>query len=154
MFAWIQTLLWCLQALSRLNEADNKEKKMGQEIAALKEQLGSLRKESGLREKELLEDKELFQEKLEDTQRNYRLSTEAQNKQIMSLKSKLSNTENLHENERLNCENLEAELKAAQSKMAEAEKKVEISQTAHSEIQKMLSREKEQQQQLIDSLKG
>lgn len=154
MSAWIQTLLWCLQALSRLNEASNKEKKMGQEIVALKEQLSSLRKESGHREKELLEDKELFQEKLEDTQRNYRLSTEAQNKQIMSLKSKLSNTENLHENERLNCEKLEAELKAAQSKMAEAEKKVEHSQTAHSEIQKTLSQEKEQQQQLIDSLKG
>lgn len=154
MFAWIQTLLWCLQALSRLSEASNKEKKMGQEIVALKEQLSSLRKESSLRENELLEDKELFQEKLEDTQRNYRLSTEALNKQIVSLKSKLSNTENLHENERLNREKLEAELKAAQSKMAEAEKKVELSQTAHSEIQKTLSQEKEQQEQLIDSLKG
>lgn len=127
---------------------------MDQEIVALNEQLSTLRKESSLRESELLEDKELFQEQLEDTRRNYKLSTEVLNKQILSLKSQLSTTENLYESERGNREKLEVELKVTQSKMAEAEKKVDLSQTAQSEIQKTLSEEKEQQEQLIDSLKG
>lgn len=127
---------------------------MGQEIVALKEQLSTLRKDSSLRESELLEDKELFQEQLEDTRRNYKLSTEVLNKQITSFKSKLSTAENLYESERMNREKLEVELKLAQSKMAEAEKKVDLSQTAQSQIQKMQSQEKEQQEQLIDSLKG
>lgn len=153
-FVLIQTLIWCSQALSRLSEASNKEKEMGQEIVALKEQLSILRRESGLRETELIEKNELFQEQLEDTQRDYKISTEALNEHIASLKSKLSNTQNLHENERINREKLEAELKAARSKMADAEKKVELSQTAHSEIQRTLSQEKEQQEQLIDTLKG
>lgn len=101
-----------------------------------------------------MEEKELFQEQLEDTRRDYKIGTETLTEQITSLKSKLSNTKNLHENERMNREKLEAELKVARSKMADVEKKVELSQTAHSEIQRTLSQEKEQQEQLIDSLKG
>lgn len=150
----IQTVIWCLQALSRLSEASNKEKEMGQEIVALKDQLSTLRRESSMRENELLEEKELFQEQLEDTRRDFKISTDALNEQIVSLKSKLSNTKNLHENERMTRENLEAELKAAESKMADVEKKVELSHTTHSEIQKTLSQEKEQQEEFINSLKG
>lgn len=150
----IQTLTWCLQALSRLTEASNKEKMMGQEIVALKEQLSTLRRESSLRENDLMEKKELFQEQLEDTQRDYKISTKALNEQLTSLKSKLSSTTNLYENERVNRERLEVELKVVQSKMAEAEKKMELSQAEHSEIQRTLSQEKEQQEHLIDNLKG
>lgn len=152
--AFLQTLIWCLQALSRLSEAANKEKEMGQELVVLKEQLSALRRESALRENALLEEKELFQEQLEDTRKYHKIGTEALNKQIASLKSELSNTKNLHENERTNGEKLEAELKAARSKMADAEKRAELFQTARSEIQRSLSQDKEQQEQLIDSLKG
>lgn len=127
---------------------------MGQEIVALKEQLSSLRRENSLRETAPMEKKELFQEQLEDTRRDYKVSTEALNEQIASLKSKLSNAINLHENQQLNREKLEVELKAVRSEMADAEKKVELSQTEHSEIQKTLFREKEQQEELIDELKG
>lgn len=127
---------------------------MGQEIVALKEQLSTLRRESSFRESTLMEKKELCQEQLEDTQRDFKISTEALNEQIASLKSKLSYTINLHENERMNREKLEAELKAVRSRAADAEKKVELSQTEHSEIQRTLSQEKEQQEQINDDLKG
>lgn len=150
----IPTVIRCSQALSRLSEASNKEKEMGQEIVALKEQLSTLRRDGSMRENELLEEKELFQEQLEDTRRDFKISTDALNEQIVSLKSKLSNTKNLHENERMTRENLEAELKAARSKMADAEKQVELSHTTHSEIQKSLSQEKEQQEEFINNLKG
>lgn len=150
MFVFTQTVIWCSQALSRLSEASNKEKEMDQEITALNGQIIALRRETSLRE----DLKDLFQEQREDTWRDYKISTDSMNEQIISLKSKLSNTKNLHENEQMTREKLEAELKATQSKMAQAEKKVELSETTHLEMQRTLSQEKEQQEQFIDNLKG
>lgn len=81
-------------------------------------------------------------------------STETLNKHDASLNSRLSETKTLHKNERLTRERLEAELKSAQSKLADLEGMADISQKEHSETQRALSQEKEQQEQLIENLKG
>lgn len=80
--------------------------------------------------------------------------TETLNKHIASLNFRLSETKNLHENERLTRERLETELKSTQSKLADLEGKADLSHKGHSEIQRALSQEKEQQGQLIENLKG
>lgn len=81
-------------------------------------------------------------------------SAETLNKHTASLNSRLSETKTLHENERLTRERLETELKSTQSQLADLEGKADLSQREHSEIQRALSQEKEQQGQLIENLKG
>lgn len=140
--------------MGQLSEASNKEKAMRQEIDALKEQLSALKREGGLRENVLLEEKELFQKQLQDIVRDYKVSTNALNKHIECLNSRLSVTKTLPENERVTRERLEAELKTIQCQLAEVEKKAELSHTAHLDIQRTLSQENERQEQLINNLEG
>lgn len=140
--------------MGQLSEASNKEKAMRQEIDALKEQLSTLKREGGLRENVLLEEKELFQKQLQDIVRDYKVSTNALNKHIECLNSRLSVTKTLPENERVTRERLEAELKTIQCQLAEVEKKAELSHTAHLDIQRTLSQENERQEQLINNLEG
>lgn len=149
---WNQTLNWCPQVLGQLTEASNKEKAMRREIYALKEQLSTLKREGGLRKNVLLEEKELLQEQLQDTVRDYKVGADALNKHIECLSSRLSDTKT--ENESVSHERLEAELKTIQCQLAEVEKKAELSHTAHSDIQKKLSQENERQEQLINNLQG
>lgn len=125
---------------------------MRQEIDALNEQLSTLKREGGLRENVLLEEKELFQEQLQDTVRDYKVGANALNKHIDCLNARLSDTKTLHENERVTRERLEAELKTIQCQLAEEEKKAELSHTA--DIQKTLAQENERKEQLINNLKG
>ncbi|XP_029694363.1 myosin-11-like [Takifugu rubripes] len=143
----------CNKVLGQLTEASNKEKAMRQEIDALRDQLSTLKREGGLRENVLLEEKELFQEQLQDTVRNYKVGANALNKQIECLNSRLSDTKTLHENERVTRERLEAELKTIQCQLAEVEKKADLSHIAQSDIQRTLSQENERQEQLINNLK-
>lgn len=140
--------------MAQLTEASNKEKAMRQEIDALKEQLSTLKREGGLRENVLLGEKELFQEQLEDTVRDYKVSANALNKHIECLNSMLSDTKTLHERERVTRERLEVELKTIQCQLAEVERKAELSHTAHLDTQRTLSQENERQEQLINNLKG
>uniref|UniRef100_H2L8Z6 CCDC144C-like coiled-coil domain-containing protein n=1 Tax=Oryzias latipes TaxID=8090 RepID=H2L8Z6_ORYLA len=114
-----------------------------------------------LRENQLQEENEALKEKLEDVQRDLKLSNEAVtqtiyscNNQLTVLKSELTKTANRLESERQVRESLEAEVESTRSRLTGALKEVDLRLAAHSEAEKALLREKEEHQRLKDKLKG
>ncbi|XP_078787856.1 ankyrin repeat domain-containing protein 26 isoform X13 [Oryzias latipes] len=156
------------EALSQLTEASDRERELLQQISALQAQLTVLRTDldrsqsnGNLRENQLQEENEALKEKLEDVQRDLKLSNEAVtqtiyscNNQLTVLKSELTKTANRLESERQVRESLEAEVESTRSRLTGALKEVDLRLAAHSEAEKALLREKEEHQRLKDKLKG
>lgn len=156
------------QALSQLTGASDRERELLQQIASLQEQLTILRTDlehskadSSLRESSILEENEVFKEKLEDIRRDLKLNGEALtqtifncNNQVTTLKSELAITTTRLDNERQTRETLETEVESIRTRLAGAMKEAELCLAAHSETERALFREKEEHQRLKDRLTG
>lgn len=157
-----------LQALSQLTEASDRERELLQQISTLQAQLAVLRTDldrsqssGSLRESQLQEENEALKEKLEDVQRDLKLSNEAVtqtifscNNQLTALQSELAKTASRLEGERQLHESLEAELESTRSRLTGALAEVDLRLTAHSEAEKALLREREEHQRLRDKIRG
>ncbi|XP_024127488.1 ankyrin repeat domain-containing protein 26 isoform X7 [Oryzias melastigma] len=156
------------EALSQLTEASDRERELLQQISTLQAQLAVLRTDldrsqssGSLRESQLQEENEALKEKLEDVQRDLKLSNEAVtqtifscNNQLTALQSELAKTASRLEGERQLHESLEAELESTRSRLTGALAEVDLRLTAHSEAEKALLREREEHQRLRDKIRG
>uniref|UniRef100_A0A1A8Q4R9 Ankyrin repeat domain 30B n=3 Tax=Nothobranchius rachovii TaxID=451742 RepID=A0A1A8Q4R9_9TELE len=156
------------EALSQLTEASERERELLQQTAALQEQLSTLRADlersqanSSLKESHLSEENEVLKEQLEDVRRDLKISNETVtqtvfscNNQLSTMKSELALTTSRLENERQTREALQSELESTRSRLVGAVKEAELRLAAHSDSEKALLREKEEQQRLKDRLSG
>ncbi len=158
----------CLQALSQLTEASDRERELLQQTSTLQEQLTILRADlerlqanSSLKESHLLEENESLKEQLEDARRDLKLNGDALtktvfncNNQLTTLKSEMAIITARLENERQTRETLETEVESTRTRLAGAVKETELCLAAHTETERALLREKEEHQRLKERLTG
>lgn len=152
------------QALSQLSEAGGRERELQQQTAALQERLsvlGSQLEGSRSSSSRLLEDNEALREKLEDAQRDLKLSGDALTQTLFScngqagaLQAELAAASAGLEKERQTRQALEGEAESARSRLAAALKEAELCLAAQSEAERALLREREEHQRLKDKVAG
>lgn len=158
----------CPQALCQLTEASDREKELLQQSSIYQDELNDLRTElersrshSRQEESRLSDESETLRERLEDARRDLKLSEEtlAQtvyqfNGQLASLRTELAVSTTRLEHERQAHEQLEAQSESARTRLAGALQEVESCQTARSDAEKALHREREESQRAQDKRSG
>ncbi|XP_077939067.1 ankyrin repeat domain-containing protein 26 isoform X24 [Gasterosteus aculeatus] len=156
------------EALSQLTEASDRERELMQQSVTLQDQLTTLRSDherlranSSLKESHLSDENEALKEQLEDVRRDLKLNSEALtqtvfncNNQVTTLKSELAMATSRLEIERQTRETLDSEVESARIRLAGAVKQAELSMAAHTDLERVLLREKEEHQRFKDRITG
>ncbi|KAM9495742.1 ankyrin repeat domain-containing protein 26 isoform 1-T2 [Clarias gariepinus] len=145
---------------SHLTEASERERELQQQVCTLQEELSSVRAElehfrslSRQEESRLVDERDALREKLEDARRDLKLNDETlaqtvfqYNGQVSTLKSECALLSTKLEHERQVRQQLEAEVETSKTRLQGALQETERCQAARAETERILQREREQNQ--------